>query len=267
MTKRALCVGINDYPIRDMDLQGCVNDARDWAKVLVDHYDFVTSDVTLLLDRQATKAGILDGLKTMLAGARRGDVCVFTNSSHGTYVADGDGDESRYDEAMCPWDTKDNLIVDDDLRELFGGLKTGVRLTVISDSCHSGTVTRAVPGLPTPDQRRIRFLHPRRIGLPVIPDVRRKAHSRRLEVHPESDMAELLLSGCRDDQFSFDAKFGRRFNGAMTHTALRLIAAAGHQLTWAELHGALVPALRDAGYDQEPQLEGKATNRRRPLFS
>ena len=40
MAKRALCVGINDYPIRGMDLKGCVNDAQDWARALRDHYDF-----------------------------------------------------------------------------------------------------------------------------------------------------------------------------------------------------------------------------------
>ena len=28
MVSRALCVGINDYPIRGMDLKGCVNDAN-----------------------------------------------------------------------------------------------------------------------------------------------------------------------------------------------------------------------------------------------
>ena len=54
-----------------------------------------------------------------------GDVLVFTNSSHGTYVADTTGDEEKYDEAICPYDCADNLIVDDDLRELFANLARG----------------------------------------------------------------------------------------------------------------------------------------------
>ena len=29
-------------------------------------------------------------------------------------------------------------------------------------------------------------------------------------------MNELLLSGCRADQYSYDARFGERFHGAMT---------------------------------------------------
>ena len=28
MTKKALCVGINDYPYEGSDLNGCVNDAK-----------------------------------------------------------------------------------------------------------------------------------------------------------------------------------------------------------------------------------------------
>ena len=34
MSKRALCMGINNYPGTHMDLSGCVNDARDWAAEL-----------------------------------------------------------------------------------------------------------------------------------------------------------------------------------------------------------------------------------------
>ena len=98
---------------------------------------------------------------------------VFTNSSHGTYLADEDGDEPRFDEAMCPWDCDDRLLVDDELRDLFDDLPAGVRGTIVSDSCHSGSVTRALPPEfgPTPDNRRVRFLNPRRLGLPELPAV------------------------------------------------------------------------------------------------
>ncbi|MGE5839594.1 MAG: caspase family protein, partial [Deltaproteobacteria bacterium] len=34
MAKRALCIGINDYPGTGSDLAGCVNDANDWAVLL-----------------------------------------------------------------------------------------------------------------------------------------------------------------------------------------------------------------------------------------
>jgi metacaspase-1 len=267
MAKRALCVGINDYPIAGMDLKGCVNDAKGWANVLVDRYDFGKPDVKLLLDRRATKANMVKEIKALLAGSKRGDTLVFTNSSHGTYVADRSGDEKLYDEAICPWDTKDELLVDDELRELFSGLKTGVRLTVISDSCHSGSLTRQPPPGRTPDDRRMRFLNPKKIGLPVIDDVQRQARPRRGEVYPEDSMKELLLSGCKSDEYSYDAKFGRRYNGAMTYMALAAIGAAGPRLTFAGLHQQILKGLEDANFNQTPQLEGRSSNRKRVLFA
>jgi len=265
MTKRALCVGINDYPSTDMDLQGCVNDANDWASLLTDHYDFAKSDVTMLLDGAATKAGILEGLGSLLAGASAGDVLVFTNSSHGTYVADKDGDEELYDEAMCPWDAMDGgLLVDDELREAFSGLKRGVRLTVISDSCFSGTVTRR---LPTPDGRRERFVDPGELGLPTLKKIRTTARPRSIETFPQSGMKEVLLSGCTDKQYSYDARIDGRFNGAMTATAIGVIKAAGYDLSYNALRAGLVAGLKKSQYDQEPQLEGRTTYKRRRLFS
>ncbi|HET7475828.1 MAG TPA: caspase family protein [Dermatophilaceae bacterium] len=264
MTKRALCVGVNDYPLADMDLKGCVNDANDWASALVDHYDFTRSDVTMLLDRQATKATVLRELGNLLAGAKRGDVLVFTNSSHGTYVADSSGDEAGYDEAMCPYDAKDNLLIDDDLRTLFADLPAGVRLVVVSDSCFSGTVTRE-PGLPTPDDRRRRFLQPDAIGLRTLDNPHKPTHSR-TELYPESSMTGLLLSGCSDRQYSYDAKINGRYNGAMTASALSVLQQGGWEMTYSALHRQLVDAVSAAGYEQTPQLEGRSGHKRRHVF-
>ena len=264
--KRALCVGINNYPGSDSDLKGCVNDAKAWAAMLIDHFGFDPKNITMLLDSQATKKRILAEVDKLLAGAKKGDVIVFTNSSHGTYVADRDGDESRYDEAMCPWDMKKNLIIDDELRQRFANIPDGVRLTVISDSCFSGSVTRG--DLPnTPDDRRRRFINPRVLGLPEIEGVRRKAKPRSNELYPERRMKEVLVSGCRDNQYSYDARIDGTYHGAMTYFALRTIEEANYDLTYEELWDTLVGRLETEGYDQEPQVEGKPANKRRRLFT
>jgi hypothetical protein len=265
MVKRALCVGINRYSVPGLDLNGCVNDAEAWADELVSHHDVARADVTMLRDRAATKKKVLRAVGDLLAGARSGDVLVFTNSSHGTYLADTSGDEPRYDEALCPYDCADELIVDDELRELFGGLARGVRLTVISDSCHSGSVTREGP--PTPDQRRARFVEPKVLGNRNIPEVRQRATPRRLEEIPQSAMRDLLLSGCRSDQYSYDARFGRKSYGAMTYTALGVLRDAGHRISYRALRGRLVDRLRESNFDQEPQLEGRVTAKRRQVFT
>ena len=72
---------------------------------------------------------------------------------------------------MCPYDVATNLP-DDELRELFSDVPEDARFTVITDSCHSGTITRAhrrtSPGLRTPDDRRVRFLNPALRGHPPL---------------------------------------------------------------------------------------------------
>jgi hypothetical protein len=270
MARRALCVGINDYPYDGSDLNGCVNDARAWAGLLTDHYGFAADDVVLLLDAEATKGKVMAALGALVAGAAPGDVLVFTNSSHGTYVADTSGDEARYDQALCPYDCAENLIVDDELRELFAQLPDGVRLTVISDSCFSGTVTRAaigelIPGLPLPEGARVRFLSPALRGEPILENPW-KAEPTSV-TYPESEMREVLLSGSNDREYAYDALIDGAYHGAMTYHALKAIREADHDLTYAELHERLVAMVVAAGYPQHPQLEGRPENRARRLFA
>jgi metacaspase-1 len=55
MSKKALCIGINDYPGAANDLSGCVNDTNDWVAELT-ACGFV---VQKLLDSMATKAAMM----------------------------------------------------------------------------------------------------------------------------------------------------------------------------------------------------------------
>jgi hypothetical protein len=262
MTKKALCVGINDYPFgEENDLRGCLNDANDWTRLLKNHFDF--TNVKQLLDANATKANILNGLKDLLAGAKAEDVIVFTNASHGTYLADTDGDEDKFDEAICPHDTDSNLLVDDELRELFKNIPKDVRLTVISDSCHSGSVTRVMVN----EYRRNRQLNPRVFGgKELSPEQLRTARAKK-EKYPESGMKEILLSGCKSNQTSADAHIANDYHGAMSYYAIKAITDANYKLTYADLHQNLVSMLADENYEQVPQLEGTDEYKNRPIFT
>jgi hypothetical protein len=273
MARRALCVGINTYGIPGQDLNGCVNDARAWQALLVDHFDFVSDEVTVLVDQEATKEAIVSGLERLITGAAAGDVLVFTNSSHGSQIPDTSGDEETYDEVLCPHDVRANVITDDELRELLTGLSDGLHMTVISDSCHSGTLTRApfdemLPEeLRFPDQRRVRFLNPALIrGGPILADPM-GAPPRQRFAFPESEMNHLLLSGCTDREYSYDAKIGGTFHGAMTYYALEAIQSANYEISYAELADHLQSKLEDAGYFQHPQLEGAEANKQCQIFS
>jgi hypothetical protein len=262
MTKKALCVGINDYPFgEENDLRGCVNDANDWASLLKNHFGF--TDVKQLLNSDATKAKVITGIKDLLNGAKAGDILVFTNASHGTYLADTDGDEDKYDEAICPYDTDSNLLVDDELRNLFKNIPKGVQLSVISDSCHSGSVTRVMVN----EYRRNRQLNPRVFGgTELSPEQLRTARAKK-EKYPESGMKEILLSGCKSNQTSADAYINNDYHGAMSYHAIKTITDADYNLTYADLQKRLVSLLEDENYDQVPQLEGTDEFKNRRVFT
>ena len=140
MSHRALCVGINDYPGSNMDLAGCVNDARDWQALL----EARGYHVDPLHDGEATRARIVEALTSIIGSAAEGDSVVFIFAGHGSWLPDGSGDEpDARDEMMCPFDVmQEQYLLDDDLNKIFGTKRAGVRLYVIADCCHSGSVVR-----------------------------------------------------------------------------------------------------------------------------
>jgi metacaspase-1 len=264
--KKALCVGVNDYPYDGIHLNGCLNDARAWAELFVNHYDFSKDDVKLLLDRQATTRNILEQLKSLIAGAQQGDTLVFTISSHGSYLIDSTADgQEQYHEILCPYDIEDNQIMFNDLREPAGEIKSRVDLTLIIDSCFSGTATRAafidiVPGIRTPDDRRVRFLSPALRGLPILRNPW-SAKPAKSFINSESEANEILLTASAVNEYSYDAYFEGAYHGAMTHYALQAIRKADYRLTYSQLHRQINSLIGD--YPQHPQLKcGKASLKR-----
>ncbi|MFM9768159.1 caspase family protein, partial [Streptomyces scabiei] len=63
MAKKALCIGINDYPGTGSDLAGCINDAHDWAAELGAR----GYEVAKLLDKQATRAAMIESIGTLVS--------------------------------------------------------------------------------------------------------------------------------------------------------------------------------------------------------
>ena len=155
--KYALCVG-NNYPGTGAELYGCVNDANDWAQLLGREGYQVT------VMTEAGKAGVLEALGELVARSRFGDRVVFTFSGHGTWVPDRDGDEADgRDEALVMAGlTYTDLLRDDELQTVFSGLGYGTGALVLSDSCHSGTVTRYAdrPQVPAPHALHFMGLSP-----------------------------------------------------------------------------------------------------------
>ena len=246
--KKAVCVGINNYPGVLNDLKGCVNDANDWAELLTE-FDF---DVIVLLDKQGTRENMKSALRDLVATLSPGDYGVFTYSGHGTYNRDTSGDEpDNYDEALFVYD---GILLDDELREILEDLNPQSSLVFVADSCYSGTVTRVA-------EDETLYAKPRFVPVlgydPLIPV---KTH-----LLAEAEMLELLLTGCSDSELSYDAYINGRYNGAMSRYAIDAIRA-NRDATFDEFYVLLRQALPSQDYPQTPQLEGSAKNKSRLLF-
>jgi len=255
--KVALCIGINTYPNPANNLSGCVNDANDWANTLRTLYHFDATKV--LLNSDATRSNFISNAEAMIAS--KPDLFVITNSSHGTRV-DSDTEEDGYCEAICLYD---KFLMDHDFKTLLGKADSNTKVVVISDSCHSAGVTREF--LATMNdfsyESKPRYLPPQdnmeALRVSMIPIVK-------AIFEPRENMTEILLAGCKSDQYSYDANFDGRPNGAFTYYLLKIIKE-NPSLTYSQLIQKMSEFLPSGHYPQCPVLETDDKNKDLVIFS
>ena len=274
MARKALCIGINDYPGTQMDLKGCVNDANDWAAALIGR----SFNVSRLLDSHATRVAIMGMIRGLISTAAKNDSLVITFSGCGTWVPDSDGDEADgRDEALCPYDVgAKGVIVDDEIKTLFATRKTGVRLLMVTDSCHSGTVTRAASNEAGADTRE-RFMPmgnwmsakavPRKLAGTLSASVLRPTGASRPQGLFSRVMGDVLLAGCEEGQYCSEGIINGRPNGAFTYYALKALKTLKPDATYADWHQAILKYLPSDRYPQSPQLFASDTDRKRIVFA
>jgi len=263
MNKKALCIGINNYRGKSNDLRGCINDAKDWSGLLTTQYNF--DEVEILTDNKATIPTVTKKWLKLIEEAKDGDTIVLTYSGHGTTVRDKNGDEAdRRDEAICLYDGN---MIDDTIRGIFNKRKEGVKLVFISDSCHSGTVSRSfIESLYGNDEySKPRYLPPEddfnAFDLASIPVAERAIFQ-----PTQNDMNHVLISGCLPTEYSYDARLNGAYHGAMTFNAIKILKA-NPKITYADFYAKLRKALPSRNYRQTPQLEGLEANKNSLMFS
>lgn len=269
-TAQSLHIGLNlvdagSYSGWEGPLTACEFDAND-MKAIADSRGMKSR---VLLTADATRARVLAAIRQAAKKLKRGDYFLLTYSGHGGQVDDVTGDESdRFDETWCLYDGQ---LIDDELYYELGQFAAGVRIFVLSDSCHSGTVVRMAP----PDGRPRARLMPPRVAQQVYKDhrafydrlqneVTRKAGkgdvlepgraapqaavSRRLTAIANRFKAQLLLiSGCLDRQLSGD---GDR-NGVFTARLREVWDDGAFRGNYAQFHVAIKDGMPP---DQTPNL-------------
>jgi len=126
------------------NLDGAVNDVR-LMKAALESLGF--QDFVVLTDQDATADAILQALqKNLVDDAQPGDLRLFYYSGHGNHVKNrASTEQQQEDQTLVPADNWRNVpdIRDKEIsRILFAAARKGVIVTLIADSCHSGSLAR-----------------------------------------------------------------------------------------------------------------------------
>jgi hypothetical protein len=135
-------------------------------------------------------------------------------------------------------------------------------LVMISDSCHSGTVTRFAPITTPPTtmgkdapQRTVRFLPPT-VYLPKNEVAKLGLRRAIRQSSPPGRPGALLMAGCQEAEYSFDAYFQGRPNGAFTFVAIRALSKLHPNATYSDWFKEIRKTLPSRQYPQSPNLYG-----------
>ena len=275
----ALIVGVGDYQNYSdaSDLPGARNDARGIYQVLTERWGFDEKNIRLLLDSAATRAAIQEGLTTWLPSVvRPSDLVVFYYAGHGGQSWDQDGDETDgLDETICPTDALRGStardIKDDEIGAWLGALPTS-NVTVIFDSCHSGTATRALtPHARTRAIERNLAEIPREEAVGVATRGAPRAAAGKAGLDYLGD-AVFEIAAAQPDQSSmetlFEAPHGGlpRPGGVFTTNFLKYLWQVPVGTSYEEVFRLTRASVKEGGFAQNPQLSTGVT-RSTPLFA
>lgn len=220
----------------------------------------------VLLSSDATRANVLSGIRAATRVLKKGDLFFLSFSGNGGTIPNFVADEAR--RLSTTWCLYDGQLIDDELYFELSRFAAGVRILVLSDSCHSGTVTRAVPppldrtnvagrSKMMPPAVAIRTYREHQAFYNKLQHDVAKAAGKAAAADPDSVLAQLavsprltaiakkfnasvvLISGCQDNQTSMDGEH----NGAFTEQLLKVWNHATYKGTYAKFHAAVKAGL------------------------
>ena len=231
-TKRALLVGISEYPTNKIEKNATwspihgTNDVKLIGRTLGDQGFKVTS----LTNANATASKIRKALLKLQSEADSGDIIYIHFSCHGQPVEDLDGDEEDgWDESIVPYDAwktpitgvydGSNHILDDELNTSIKRIREKIGVDgfvyVIIDACHSGGSDR---GEEEEDDEI--FLRGTKAGFSLM----NKTYIPRIDARSNIPMKAVsgcanlcMLEACRSYQSNYEIKQDGLFYGPLSY--------------------------------------------------
>jgi hypothetical protein len=183
-------------------------------------------DVKKLLTKDATVDNVKSSIQEAAQSLVPNDYFFLSYSGHGGQLRDENNDEDDYlDETWCLYDRQ---FVDDELNFSLREFKEGVKIFVLSDSCHSGTVVKGEAlqrnieidkFKSNVDKQGNKYRFAPDIVLSRTYDQNKAIYDRILKDinNKEKQLiaSVLLISGCQDDELSQDGTYNGYFTSSL----------------------------------------------------
>ncbi|KAJ3081499.1 hypothetical protein HDU99_005529 [Rhizoclosmatium hyalinum] len=227
--KKAVLIGIN-YVGTDHELKGCIQDAKHVQDFLISHRGYTDTPETMKFlsdeatsdDLKPTTKNILTAFEWLTSNNQPGDQLFLHYSGHGAVMKQASHPNGQED-CLVPLDYKTAGCIDADAihRALYHVLPPTVKLSVIFDCCHSGTMLE-LPWTYRPSED----------GTLNKKEVDSKGFKREhftSETEGETvDKPVVVISGCRDDQTSADTVIkGYGSTGALSYAVQSVLKEQG----------------------------------------
>tara|TARA_B100001093_G_scaffold124247_2_gene116877 strand:- start:13884 stop:14750 length:867 start_codon:yes stop_codon:yes gene_type:complete len=238
--KLALLIGIN-YKGSDGELAGCINDVANVKDVLKQVYNYQDEDIQMLTDDTTTKPNkqnICNALLTLAKQSHEKSVkeIWIHFSGHGSYEYDTSlqsNERDKRNECLVPLDyNQAGTISDNFINKVLATIQKDVRVVLVTDCCHSGTVS----------DLRYRYISGSKSCI-ENPACRVKYNAN-----------IIALSGCRDNQVSMDAYLFKKSSGAMTTALLFVLKKFKYCITCYQLLKHIRRFLKARSFKQVPQI-------------
>lgn len=219
------------------DLRGAVNDAKDMHQIATQIFGYKSLGV--FTDKSATTSNIISAFREAESICENGDILFISYSGHGGVLDDIPAIGKEMDELVDQtWCLYDRQLIDDEIFLEFSKFRKNVRILVVSDSCHSGSVTREV--LMRGEQKKEKVVkelgmsfdsfltsnnyRSKKLDLAKAGEILSKNKSqyediqRAMPVLPDKDSLNasvLLLAACQDEEVTMDGVLNGRFTSAL----------------------------------------------------
>lgn len=227
----ALLVGINNYKSKKIfDLRGCEVDCLKMKTFFSKKFKDQVR-IKLLLNEQATRENIIDGFRTYLGKAKRGERVIFYYSGHGSREYSPKEflpfqGEMLHESIVCHDSRVDNVydLADKEINHLIGELsRKEVEVIVILDCCHSGSLSRSSIDF----SRSVRYSPPSEGIRPINSFI--KGFSPEIENSPH-----VVLAACDNHEYAIENAFPEP-GGVFTKYLLKILSEESRQISYFDL--------------------------------